>query len=94
MDAVPSAGYGFVNWTENGSPVSTGASYTFFINNDRNLVANFVPACGTCPGDMNGDNYVDGRDIPLYISCLFVGTPATPACATPICTTRCAIGSA
>jgi hypothetical protein len=33
--------YKFVNWTENGSTVSTDATYTFSITSDRNLVANF-----------------------------------------------------
>ena len=33
--------YHFVNWTENGNPVSTDASYTFTISADRDLVANF-----------------------------------------------------
>ncbi|MCI0534973.1 MAG: cohesin domain-containing protein, partial [Verrucomicrobiales bacterium] len=43
--AAPNAGYGFVNWTENGSAVSSSASYTFTLNGNRNLVANFnVPS--------------------------------------------------
>jgi uncharacterized repeat protein (TIGR02543 family) len=33
--------YKFVNWTENGSIVSTDATYSFNITADRNLVANF-----------------------------------------------------
>ena len=36
------AGYDFLNWTENGSPVSTNATYTFTANKSRNLVANFI----------------------------------------------------
>ena len=39
--ATPSQGYNFVNWTENGTPVSTNASYTFTVTSNRNLVANF-----------------------------------------------------
>ena len=35
-------GYNFVNWTENGNVVSTDASYTFTVNSNRNLVANFT----------------------------------------------------
>ena len=35
-------GYHFVNWTENGSEVSTSASYTFNVNDNHNLVANFA----------------------------------------------------
>ena len=39
--ATPAIGFNFVNWTENGTPVSTSASYTFTVNANRNLVANF-----------------------------------------------------
>ncbi len=42
--AKPSPGYGFVNWTENGTIVSTSADYTFTNLVNRSLVANFVPA--------------------------------------------------
>ena len=42
--ASPNAGYGFVNWTENGEVVSTATSYTFTNVVSRSLVANFVPA--------------------------------------------------
>lgn len=43
VEAVPSANYAFVNWTENGVPVSASASYTFTVAGDRDLVANFTP---------------------------------------------------
>lgn len=39
--ATANPGYTFVNWTENSVQVSTSASYTFTINADRTLVANF-----------------------------------------------------
>jgi hypothetical protein len=42
--ATANAGYGFVNWTENGTPVSNSPSYTFAVTADRTLVANFVLA--------------------------------------------------
>ena len=45
VTATPSSGYSFANWTENGSVVSTSASYTFTLNNSRNLVANFTSPC-------------------------------------------------
>jgi len=41
VSATPNPGYIFTNWTENGSVVSTSSSYTFTINSDRTLVANF-----------------------------------------------------
>ncbi|MEQ1851157.1 MAG: hypothetical protein ABMA01_06145 [Chthoniobacteraceae bacterium] len=43
VEAVPSANYSFVNWTENGVQVSTNAFYTFTVTANRNLVANFTP---------------------------------------------------
>ena len=42
LRATANNGYTFTNWTENGSQVSTDASYTFTVNNDRTLVANFT----------------------------------------------------
>jgi Divergent InlB B-repeat domain len=39
--ATPSSGYGFADWTENGGFVSASASYSFTLNSNRNLVANF-----------------------------------------------------
>ncbi|MDR2232868.1 MAG: InlB B-repeat-containing protein [Tannerella sp.] len=41
VTATPNSGYTFKNWTENGTQVSTNASYTFTLNSDRTLVANF-----------------------------------------------------
>ncbi|MBI5384296.1 MAG: hypothetical protein HZA90_06370, partial [Verrucomicrobia bacterium] len=43
--AVPNAGYSFVNWTENGTPVSTAAAYSFTVTSNRTLVANFTSTC-------------------------------------------------
>jgi len=42
INAVPYNGYAFVDWTENGSIVSTDISYTFIVTGNRNLVANFT----------------------------------------------------
>ena len=43
VNAIPSAGYSFINWTDSGSvtPVSTSASFQFTMNGNRALVANF-----------------------------------------------------
>ena len=41
VTATPFDGYSFVNWTENGTEVSTNAAYTFTVTSDRYLVANF-----------------------------------------------------
>lgn len=43
VTATPNSGYIFSNWTQNGSVTSTSASYTFVVNTDRDLVANFTP---------------------------------------------------
>ena len=39
--ATPAKGYQFVNWTENGTAVSTSATYGFTVTGNRTLVANF-----------------------------------------------------
>ena len=41
VHATANTGYNFINWTENGSPVSTDADYTFTVQGNRNLVAVF-----------------------------------------------------
>ena len=41
VHATTAAGYTFINWTENGTQVSSQANYTFTVNGNRNLVANF-----------------------------------------------------
>jgi hypothetical protein len=65
VTAVPGANYSFFNWTENGAPVSGSATYTFTVEQPRNLVANFleimylanavaIPAAG---GTINGTGF-------------------------------------
>ncbi len=46
LTANPYYGFDFVNWTENGIPVSTSASYSFTSSADRTLVANFTVSAG------------------------------------------------
>ena len=41
VTAIPSAGYGFTNWTENGVIVSTNSSYELTMAGNKALVANF-----------------------------------------------------
>lgn len=43
MIAFPASGYSFVNWTQNGVPVSTAAIFSFNVTGNRVLVANFAP---------------------------------------------------
>ena len=42
VTATATARFHFVNWTENGSVVSSSSSYTFALNANRNLVGNFA----------------------------------------------------
>ena len=42
VSAMTTGTYCFVNWTENGTVVSTDLNYTFNVTGDCNLVANFV----------------------------------------------------
>ena len=81
LSATPSANYTFTNWTENGSVVSTSASYTFNVTDNRSLVANFtyVPQSFTITVSANpteggtvtgGGTYTEGQ------SCTVNATPA------------------
>ena len=82
VSATPNANYSFTNWTENGNVVSTNASYTFEVTDNRNLVANFtyvpqnytinVSAQPTIGGTVTGGgSYQEGQ------SCTVTATPAT-----------------
>lgn len=42
MSATPNSGYTFADWTENGTVVSLSANYTFTLNSNMNLIANFT----------------------------------------------------
>jgi len=42
VTAIANEGYAFISWTENGSQVSSNASYTFTVTSNRSLVANFT----------------------------------------------------
>ncbi len=42
LQATPTAGWQFVNWTENGTIVWTDPNYSFPVTEDRNLVAQFT----------------------------------------------------
>jgi uncharacterized repeat protein (TIGR02543 family) len=42
VTATPNTGYNFVNWTDAGTIVSTSSSYTFTLNANKTLVANFA----------------------------------------------------
>lgn len=46
LSAVPADGYTFMNWTENGTVVSTSANYRFTVEGNRTLTANFQSYAG------------------------------------------------
>jgi len=70
VHATANTGYTFINWTENGTQVSTNANYTFTVNGNRNLVAHFqlqtynitVSADPTAGGNVTGGGtYTQGQ---------------------------------
>lgn len=56
VTAVENTGYHFVNWTENGTTVSTSPSYSFIAQSDRNLIANFELNTYTIAANPNPEN--------------------------------------
>lgn len=42
LTATPNTGYAFVNWTEDGTLVSTDSNYNFTVISPRTLIANFM----------------------------------------------------
>ena len=56
VTATPVGDYHFVNWTENDILVSTDASYSFTVDSDRNLVANFSTFTPFTMGILGYDN--------------------------------------
>jgi hypothetical protein len=63
VQASPNAGYNFVNWTEGGAVVSSSASYTFTVSEDRLLVAHF-----TLVGDLDNNGAVDQNDMKIILA--------------------------
>ena len=55
LTAIADLGYKFIHWTEDGTVVSTDATYTFVVTEDRNLVAHFDPTTNILSiGDYTG----------------------------------------
>jgi hypothetical protein len=44
LTATPNTGYAFVNWTKNGTVVSSNANYSFSVYDDGDYVAHFIVA--------------------------------------------------
>ena len=79
LRAIPSTGYHFVNWTENGVEVSTEATYVFTVTGPRTLVANFeqntytitASATPSSGGTVTGEGDFNHGEI-----CTLTATPA------------------
>ncbi|HXI85500.1 MAG TPA: fibronectin type III domain-containing protein, partial [Verrucomicrobiae bacterium] len=78
--ATVNAGYSFVNWTQNGTTVSTSPSYSFQLNGNVTLVANFT-AIYTITGTASPSNggTISGLGNGLFISGTTVSLTANPA---------------
>jgi uncharacterized repeat protein (TIGR02543 family) len=82
VTATANAGYTFTNWTENGNVVSTQASYTFAVNGNRNLVANFQAqsqnyTISVSANPTNGGTVTGGGTYQQGQSCTVTATPAS-----------------
>ncbi|MEO7530828.1 MAG: ice-binding family protein [Sediminibacterium sp.] len=83
ITATPNTGYSFVNFTENGTVISTSASFTFPITSTRIIVANFVINTYTLTATANpaaGGTITKNPDQPKYdygTQVLLTATPAT-----------------
>ena len=69
LTATANEGYTFSNWTENDEVVSADATYTFTVNADRTLVANFTYNGGNAPtGAINGKFTINDNRDQVYFS--------------------------
>ena len=83
VTATANEGYDFINWTENGTEVSTNASYTFNVTGNRTLVANFEEqvvetyTITATANPTNGGTVTGGGTFNQGESCTLTATPAT-----------------
>lgn len=65
LSATPAEGKRFLRWTENGTQVSTSASYTFTASSNRTLVAVFddAPASGFSSVQIDGNDWNQNKVI-------------------------------
>jgi len=89
--AEPLPGYLFLDWTENGAPVSTTANYTFTSDQPRLLTARFValPTVTVHPAATPDPLALTGPDAPGWLP-LESGNLAGRAAAAPSAATSCA----
>ena len=80
VTATPATGYTFLNWTENGTQVSSNANYTFTVTGNRNLVAQFQAQTynvTATANPSNGGTVTGGGSFNYGQSCTVTATPAT-----------------
>lgn len=77
LTATANAGFAFVNWTENGTEVSTSASYTFTAAANRTLVANFSAITANIPTNVSPANGAANQTLSpsLQASAFVASTP-------------------
>ncbi len=68
LTAIVNEGYAFAFWTENGEVVSTEATYTFVVTDDRSLVANFMLQGDAPTGAINGLFTINENGDQVYFS--------------------------
>ncbi|HXI84313.1 MAG TPA: putative Ig domain-containing protein, partial [Verrucomicrobiae bacterium] len=78
--ATIKTGYSFVNWTKNGAAVSTSPSYSFQLNGNVTLVANFTPVYTiTATASPSSGGTISGLGNGLFISGSTVSLTANPS---------------
>ena len=79
VTATPANGYTFLRWTENGTSVSTNASYTFTVTGNRTLVAQFQQqnyTISVSANPTNGGTVTGGGAFHYGDNCTVIATPA------------------
>jgi M6 family metalloprotease-like protein len=80
LTATANTGYSFINWSNNGTIVSANASYTFVVNANTDLTANFAinSYAITTTSNPSAGGTVSGAGTYTYgANCTVTATPAT-----------------
>ncbi len=80
LAATPATGYHFVNWTKNGTVVSTSANYSFVVDGPATLVANFALNSYEITASANptaGGTVTGGGNYNHFATCTLTASPNT-----------------
>ena len=80
LTAIPATGYEFVNWTKNGTQVSTNTNYSFTVTESAAYVAHFQSQSFTITATAdpsNGGTVAGGGTYYYGQTCALTATPAT-----------------